>query len=749
MAFVYRRLLASLAGTAALTLASAQGYAQTITTETATNTSDEATTTAVEDSDGTALAPIVVTGGGTPGATGETVLTTVISRPILEERMFDNFDEIGDLTPNVDYNTTNGSFNVRGLDQGRVLTTIDGIRLPYLRDGARTSATGANYAGGLNLVDTNMLSSIDIMKGADSSVFGSGALGGVVELRTLQPEDLIAPGKSFGGVSKLGYDSADYSFQANQALATRINDTYALVQGSYRFGEETQNMGTTGGTGPTRTKPNPFDYDLGSFLGKINHHIEGGHTIGIAGEVFREDGNSKLFTSETASYDNYRQSETNERDRASISYKFNAPTTSSVVDYAEIIGYWQRQELKTVTNADRLINPAGPYERGSNLEGQNYGGVGNAVKTLDFQGIANQFTVGGELYGSTYEQFAYGKDKCTPDIPTCAFLHANQSDAPKVDGTTLGLFIEDKIFLADGRVRVIPGVRFDWYEYTPEATAAYKDNPTYDGLPDDNTDYAFSPKLRLEWDATPVVTLYAQWAQAFRAPDPVDLYMSYGGPGTYLRIGNPDLKPETSNGFEIGMKAGDRNLGATVALFDNYYKDFIDTETYADPLYPFGVTQAINRDRVRIYGAEATVFGRMENGLHGWAMIGFSNGKDTKDDIYLDSIPPLKGSVSIGYATDVWGTDLILTAAAARDKVPQDLTAAAKQKLKTDSYAKLDLTAWWAPEPLPGLTLRAGVFNLLDEKYVDALNVPESTTLSQAYFTEPGRTFRVTGTFQF
>ena len=41
------------------------------------------------------------------------------------------------LEPGVNFNRQNNSINIRGLDQDRVLTRVDGIRLPWLDDGAR------------------------------------------------------------------------------------------------------------------------------------------------------------------------------------------------------------------------------------------------------------------------------------------------------------------------------------------------------------------------------------------------------------------------------------------------------------------------------------------------------------------------------------------------------------------------------------------------------------------------------------
>ena len=54
--------------------------------------------------------------------------------------------------------------------------------------------------GGLDSIDFNGLSSVDIVRGANSSVVGSGALGGAVALYTLNPEDLLQGGKDFGSI---------------------------------------------------------------------------------------------------------------------------------------------------------------------------------------------------------------------------------------------------------------------------------------------------------------------------------------------------------------------------------------------------------------------------------------------------------------------------------------------------------------------------------------------------------------------
>lgn len=70
-------------------------------------------------------------------------------------------------------------------------------------------------------------------------------------------------------------------------------------------------------------------------------------------------------------------------------------------------------------------------------------------------------------------------------------------------------------------------------------------------------------------------------------------------------------------------------------------------------------------------------------------------------------------------------------------------------------YAIVDLTGWWTPVQLPGLRVQAGVYNIFDQEYYNALAVREvnlsSATASQPreWYSEPGRTFKVSITKTF
>lgn len=735
------RFLAGVAASALLCWPGVMAQAQTVTDPEA----------------GVVLEPIDVQGGNTGAAAlatrEETVLTTRTDRQELDARQITDIRDIDRIAPGVNFSESSRSFNVRGLDRNRVLTTVDGIRLPWIEDGAR------GLTGGVSGFNFNTLSQIDLVKGADSSVFGGGGIGGVVAIRTLEPEDIISADREWGALSKLTFDSRDTSFAVDQAAAIRAGNTSMLVQGGYRVGDEFENNSDIGGFGVTRGEEDPRDFDQGNLLVKLRQRVDGGHVFGLTGELFdrRDDIDARgqpITGSGSYALGTARGKEVVKRQRISAEYRYEG---GGWLDGADAVVYWQRQQLEDEIRGDRQTTPIGFYRRNTEREEVTYGIAGNALKAVELGGMTHSFAFGGEVFGSRASSYSTGEDTCGPGpfppFGSCNFLHSNQADMPEVDGVTVGFYVQDEIAVSP-TFRLTPGLRFDWYRQSPQDTPAFGQNPTFRGLPDDSSDHAFSPKLRAEWDIAPKATLFAQYAAGFRAPSANELYLSFGGPSTYLRLGDPDLEPETSNGFEVGALLGDDQFGGSIGGFYNRYKNFIDAIA-VDPasvgiplgVYPFGITQTINRNSVEIFGFEAKAHYRHASGWHGWASLGYYEGHDRDTDVHLNSIPAFKAIASVGYATEEWGADVIVTGVAARDKAEAEFN-------ETSGYGLVDLTAWYAPRQIKGLTLRAGVYNLFDKTYIDALNLPDAAPAPTAarprdFYTEPGRSVKVSATYQF
>jgi hemoglobin/transferrin/lactoferrin receptor protein len=707
-----------------------------------TTKQDSSTDAASQKGDApTTLKTIVVKGSrASKDVLADTPLASETTAKTIDDKQINSFDDLGRSTEvGVSSSRINSSVNIRGLDDDRVLTTIDGIRIPFLLDGARDAD------GGTSSFDFNTLSTVDIVRGADSSRGGSGMLGGAVVLRTLEPGDLIKPGATWGGVFKLDYDGDDSSIGGSAAIAKQVENTAVLFQGGYRKGHETENNGDVGGYSTTRTEANPLDYDQKNALFKIRQYTDSGSTFGLTAEHFDKDQDIDLKTLQSLRGNfrpgNYDGSNDVKRDRVSLDYKFEATDDNALFDSANAVFYWQKLVRENGVSGYRYTSVIGDYSRNNDIEDQGFGFNGDVSKSFDTGNLHHKVTAGLDVSFDKTSQYSAGEDNCGPGpfspFATCSFLHTNQSDMPDVDGKRVGAFVDDKISLGSSPFSLTPGVRFDWYDYSPQSTDAFNRSSNYSGMPAGQSDSRFSPKLRASFQPQDDVEIYAQYAMAFRAPNVTELYENYGVPGGYVSYGNPDLKPETSNGIEIGTNLGDKDFGGHIGIFYNKYKNFIDSVNNADPTgaYPLGITEYFNRASVRIYGIEANIHKTFDNGIHINGAFAYSNGKDSETGVYISSDVPAKAALGIGYATETWGSDLTFVTATSQPKRDGD-------KFVTPGYGVLDLTAWAAPEQVTGLTLRAGVYNIFDKTYYNAANTNGSLTQPLAYYSEPGRTFK-------
>jgi len=90
--------------------------------------------------------------------------------------------------------SSTGNVNIRGLDFERILFLVDGIRLPEpYRFSSYYNLDSGSY------VDFNTLSSVEILKGPASALYGADALGGLVSYRTITPSDLLDKDENFAG----------------------------------------------------------------------------------------------------------------------------------------------------------------------------------------------------------------------------------------------------------------------------------------------------------------------------------------------------------------------------------------------------------------------------------------------------------------------------------------------------------------------------------------------------------------------
>ena len=677
----------------------------------------------------------------------DTPFATETTAKTISEKNITSISDLGNtVEPGVSYVANKRSVNIRGLEDDRVLTTLDGIPLPYLSVLTRSfSASGAggntfSGAGGVDTYDFSSLSRIDIVRGADLSQAGSGALGGAMVLQTLEPSDLLKDGKDLGGVAKSGFDSADNSFSNSAAVAQKINDTSILLQGGYKFGHETETKGNVDSYGSTRSVADPLNFYQRNVLLKVRQDIEGGHQIGFTAEHFGYNSSANLKSLQGAAYtkDGYEGISNKTRDRLSLDYRFDNDGEDGLIKNAFGTLYWQRTSLLEGYQGTRVSAPIGDYSRMSNNSENSFGFSGYAKGSFEMTGLNHDVTIGTNLSFSHFDQYTSGTTSCSITyVSSCAFYHLNQADTPQVDAYRTGVFAEDKIGFGDSGFSLTPGLRFDWYKYAPVDLAGYQANTGYTGLPNGQSGTTLSPKLRAAWQAREDVEIYGQFATAFKAPNVSQLYSNYTNPGLYQVTGNPNLKAETSYGFELGANLGDEEFGGHIAVFTNRYRNFIDYSVVSVAGLPLGSYQYFNRANVSMSGVEFAAHKKFNSGYNVHGSLSYVNGVDLSTKEVLASVPPIKGIVGIGYEKESWGADISLVAAG-------DVSKDSKATVKAKGYGVTNLTAWWAPEQAKGLRVQAGIYNLFDRQYYDALAVKDvSTSTAQAFYSAPGRTFKV------
>ncbi len=627
----------------------------------------------------------------------------------------------------------NAGFNIRGIGGNRVLIQVDGVRVP---DGF---SFGAQAAGRGDYVDLGLIKSVEILRGPSSALYGSDGLAGAVSFITADPVDFLDGGNQVGGRLSAAYSSADDEFSETAILAGRSGDWSAMAAYTRRDFQELDNQGAVGGIGSARTEPNPQDGRSNAALGRIVYAPASGHKLRLTGEYLDTRLYTNGLTGLSASVDRLEAVDTGTRKRLSADWSWSG---EGAIDFARIALYWQDGDDVQFTAEDRT--PAADRTRLNMFENRVFGAAADARADFTTGAVRHRLVFGGDI-GKTRQRGL--RDGTVPPFgevfPTRAF--------PTTDFTRAGMFVGDEIAVADGRLILYPALRFDWYDLSPRRDPLL---PTFTGAGQDGS--RISPKFGAVWKLTDRVRIFASYATGFKAPEPGQVNqffenLAFG----YTSAPNPDLGPERSESFEGGVRFASDDISLDLTAFSARYKDFISQEvvggsfTPADP----AVFQFINLDRVRVKGAEARFEGRAPGGLHATLALSYAKG-DVLDASGarspLSTIDPLKLVAGVGWrqAQGRFGGHLVMTHSA-RKPASRAEGVCTPSCFRPDAFIILDATAF--VQPTEGLTLRAGVFNILDEKYAwwsDVRGLASTSTVTDAY-TQPGRNASVSLSFRF
>lgn len=562
---------------------------------------------------------------------------------------------------------------MRGYDTDGLLILLDGVRQKF----------EAGHDGKF-FIDPYLLKRVEVIRGPNSALYGSGALGGVISFETKDASDLLAPGETRSVVTSLGYEDVndEWLFALSGAMRTESVDGIASVllrrSDDIELGDGRELL---------------VEDDVISGLLKLGWSAGAHGTLKANLQTYRND-SKEPNNPQNDSNDNLYRRDTEAR-LASLSYLYHDPDQPWLNVKARV--YYNDIEvdesgIMVQRSLERQLDTLG-----ASLENQ------SRFEISDHH--VHTMTYGGEIYSEEQD----GTDP------------AMAGGIPDAESDYWGAFWQDEIEFAGafGKLLIIPGLRYDDYKLKSDAARSVDESEV-------------SPKLGLSYRPRDWLTLFANYGEAFRAPNMTEVYatgvhfrLPARGPGrpggANVFVPNPNLKPETNEVFEYGFGMQFNNvlrqedeLRFKVARFNIDAEDFIDAEVSFRPLAGTmccGSTRQVNVPDADLHGVD------FEGGYENESVkvtVGYSYIRGKNDDTreYLTNITPKTLLTNVAWKLpEIDGVvGLRSTFASSHDRVNSADEA-------RGSYDAHDLYYRWRPHHAQNVTLDLGVDNVFDESY--------------------------------
>ena len=546
-------------------------------------------------------------------------------------------------------NAGGGSPYIRGLIGKQVLIMVDGVRLnnSFYRFGPH------QY---LNTIDPNIIERIEIVRGPGSVLYGSDALGGVINVITKRRSN-FAHTTALEGLLQLQAQSADTQF-GGRAQVEGNWGTLGLVGGV--SGKRFDDLRGGGGVG-TQV---PTGYDEGALDLKLNYKWNDSSELIFAHQFSRQ-------------YDVPKTNEVTLGNKLKFNYEPQLRTLDYLEYRAKNVGFFDAMRFNISYNRQK--------------EGEEI--IARSSPTIETREITDVRTRGAlaeftSLIGKT-QRLTYGFDYYQDDFTTSntRLNFTNGTSTPIPPGTpnganytSTGIYLQDEISFTP-RFDAILGARYSRFE--ADGTLL-------------NNQLNFSGS-KLTASANALYRLSSHWnlvggiAQGYRAPNMEDFF---GRVDFVSEIPNIQLQPEKSINREIGLKYYSEQTSADIFLYEADYDNLIARTTVSP-----GIRQRQNIKKATIRGLETGIKHAFNQYWSAAANLTYTRGEDRDSGQPLQRIPPLNGMVRLRFERSAadWYELSSLFARKQNRLSPEDITDARIPPGGTPGYATLNLKAGFKP----------------------------------------------------
>ena len=499
------------------------------------------------------------------------VSVTVITRDDIEKMHAKTVDDVLNKAAGVQIRRNKGLSNTGSHTTLYMRGTGSTSRVLILKDGIPLNST---YIGSVNIwgsMSVEDIEKIEIVRGASSALYGSSAMGGVINIIT---------------------SSAKKGTTGSVSLEGGTFDTYV---GNANIRTSTDRFGLRASAGHKRT--DGYEYYKGDqwksyYITPENKltNVSLGGDIWLGESVLKLDYEYFLEDSLVATASQY--------DGEDITHNFMLSYGLPLwgTDFS-IKSYYFDYAYKTEARRDSTPGEYVDFYYDSDVPKDEWGLMLQASKELG----NNRLTVGSDLkWGKCDSNYTYinGERNFSGEQELYSFF-ANDE-----------LFIGDKLILN-------AGVRYDhWKNYGADfyddtsGTVRRIDYPN-------TTDDAWSPKAGVVYKLTEDSKLRASFSSGFKAPSLYYLYKSGPHGATRFDLANPDLGPEKMPwSYDVGFDIKpNENLKVGLTWYQSRFKDFMGDKTLDPSEVPpwftpdpgMTVIQKVNMGRVDIHGVEAAL----------------------------------------------------------------------------------------------------------------------------------------------
>ncbi|MEM0910262.1 MAG: TonB-dependent hemoglobin/transferrin/lactoferrin family receptor [Pseudomonadota bacterium] len=616
----------------------------------------------------------------------------------------------------------------------------DGENVLILLDGARQSFISAH--DGRFFLDPELVQVAEVVKGPASSLYGSGAVGGVLAFETADAADLLKEGTNFGLKYRLGYQDVNNESLLGITGFAKQNKLDVIFSLSARNSGDIEL-----GSGATL----PSDDDIITGFAKASYAVNDALTLEVSWQSFTND----VFEPNNGQGLNFGDGDTLDanvfKDITSDTLRFAGnynPKNNNLIN-TNFTLYQANTDVEE-------FDPTLPRTTLRDIETTGFS-VRNASE-FNTDNIKTTLTVGLDYYKD--EQVGTDDNN----------VSGTRNGVPNGEAEFSGVYAQLEVDIDEplglpGNVLIIPGVRYDSFEN--EAPGISEER---------NDDSAFSPRLALSYGFNDALRLFASYSEAFRAPSINELFLTgvhFNVPhpvlfnpqmGAFVFINNnfvpnPDLDVEESDNMEFGVSYDESDiftkgdvLQAKASYFQSDVNNLIDLRVnvtfeptcFMPPFLPCsaGTSDSFNIANAELDGYELEAIYENSNIRLG---VTFSTveGEDLSNGSDLGVLTPDRLNIDLRYKLTeyraVVGTRLQFANGFERFVFDADTNAQVLAESRA-GYGVVDIYSSWQPAFLDGLSVNFGVDNVFDRDYDRVFsNVSEpgrnvNLTLSYAHY---------------